>query len=346
MIYDCFTFNNELDLLDLRLHELSKVVDKFVLVESTTTFSGNLKPLYYEKNKKRFAKFSHQIIHIVVNDMNLAIPSNKLYYFKPKSFQLPHLEAWSREIHQRNSIERGLVGCRANDIILISDVDEIPNHKFFSRVKSIKGPVSLEMNNYYYYINCIGSEKIFVAKALKYKYLQNLDPQEVRENNQFPIISNAGWHFSYLGGYESIKDKIRSFSHQEHNKSDFLDTKRLAFNLENALDIFNRPFEYKFVKIDKSYPKYLQDHLSQFKKYIKQDHPNQNTLRLRDELFKSRSSLYWKELELESVIKTMNYYRRYSFPYILAKIQQKIKGPKRSWNLLLAQILSMLPKYF
>lgn len=325
MIYDCFTFNNELDLLNLRLHELSPVVDKFVLVESNTTFSGNSKPLFYENNKKLFAKFNHKIIHIIVDDMNLAIPATKLYYFKPKDFQLPNLEAWSKEIHQRNAIKRGLRDAKSNDIVLISDVDEIPRASTIKNHKWSKKIFGFEQHAYNYFINCRSINDWVGTKAVKYGYLKDLEPEQIRQSSDFDSIKNAGWHFSFLGGYESIKDKIRSFSHQEHNKSDFLDTKRLAFNLENALDIFNRPFEYKFVKLDKSYPKYILDHLPQFKKHIKNDHPDLNTLALRDEIFRVRSLVYWKELELDTVIKTMNYYRRYSFPHILARIQGMIK---------------------
>lgn len=69
MIYDCFTFFNELELLELRLHELADVVDKFVLVEATKTHSNKSKPLYYWENRSRFGEFHDKIIHIIVDDL-------------------------------------------------------------------------------------------------------------------------------------------------------------------------------------------------------------------------------------------------------------------------------------
>ena len=114
MIYDCFTFFNELDLLEIRLNVLNDVVDKFVLVEATTTFSGTPKPLYFNENKKRFDKFASKIIHVIINDTPI----------QPKTIIG---EYWSWEFFQRNAIVRGLVNCKETDTILISDLDEIPN---------------------------------------------------------------------------------------------------------------------------------------------------------------------------------------------------------------------------
>src|SRR5712692_10307059 len=108
MIYDCFPFFNELDLLEIRLSELAGVVDRFVLVESTRTHTNQPKPLYYHENRTRYSQFSSKIVHIVVEDM----PGGE--------------NAWVRENHQRNCIIRGLSGCGDDDTILVSDVDEIP----------------------------------------------------------------------------------------------------------------------------------------------------------------------------------------------------------------------------
>ncbi len=106
-IYDCFLFFNELEMLDIRLNELYDKVDHFVLVESTETFQGNPKPLYFEKNKQLYAPYLDKIIHVVLDE---------------------HFETdnpWQREYHQRDQILRGLKGCHRRDIAIISDADEI-----------------------------------------------------------------------------------------------------------------------------------------------------------------------------------------------------------------------------
>lgn len=106
MIYDCFTFFNELELLELRLNELAGIVDKFVLVEATQTHTNQLKPLYFQENRARFSAFRDKIIHVVVDDL----PVSK--------------DAWVPENFQRNAIARGLVNCQPDDFILVSDLDE------------------------------------------------------------------------------------------------------------------------------------------------------------------------------------------------------------------------------
>ena len=108
MIYDCFQFFNELDILKIRLHVLSPVVDRFVISEATETFSGLKKPLYYEENKAMFAEFEDKIIHVVVDDT-------------------PQGGTHERDTFQKNAVTRGLAGCTDDDIVIFSDLDEIPN---------------------------------------------------------------------------------------------------------------------------------------------------------------------------------------------------------------------------
>ena len=108
MVYDCFQFFNELDILKLRLHVMAPVVDRFVISEATETFSGQPKPLYYEENKEMFSEFADKIIHVVVDDT-------------------PPGYTHDRDTFQKNAVGRGLAGCTDEDIILFSDLDEIPN---------------------------------------------------------------------------------------------------------------------------------------------------------------------------------------------------------------------------
>ena len=108
MVYDCFQFFNELDILKIRLNVLAPVVDRFVISEATETFSGIKKPLYYEENKELFAAFQDRIIHVVVDDT----PQGDTHY---------------RDTFQKNAVTRGLKDCTDDDIVIFSDLDEIPN---------------------------------------------------------------------------------------------------------------------------------------------------------------------------------------------------------------------------
>ena len=129
MTYDCFSFFNELDLLEIRLNTLDKIVDKFILAESLFTHTGRPKPLYYAENKERFARFNDRIVHVVVDDFP-NMPDN-----------MPIREkAWIRENWQRNAIVRGLPkDIKDDDILLISDLDEIPHPDYVK--KAIASPV-------------------------------------------------------------------------------------------------------------------------------------------------------------------------------------------------------------
>ncbi|MDE6220450.1 MAG: glycosyltransferase, partial [Lachnospiraceae bacterium] len=111
MVYDCFQFFNELDILKIRLNVLDPVVDRFVISEATETFSGLKKPLYYEENKEMFVEFQDKIIHVVVDDT-------------------PRGADWGtheRDTFQKNAVTRGLKDCTDDDIVIFSDLDEIPN---------------------------------------------------------------------------------------------------------------------------------------------------------------------------------------------------------------------------
>ena len=110
MIFDCFTFFNELNILEIRLNELTEVVDWFVLVEATKTFQGQDKPLYYLENKNLFEEFNDKIIHIVV-EFPERIDNE---YGRTKSL------AWGREQYQRDQIARGLNAAKSDDLVIIS----------------------------------------------------------------------------------------------------------------------------------------------------------------------------------------------------------------------------------
>src|SRR5215831_14334612 len=105
--YDCFPFFNELDILEIRLHELYRDVDTFVLVEAPWTHQGDPKPLFFEENKRRFKRFLPQIRHVVVPD-------------QPKTD-----DPWVRERYQRECIRLGLADVRSGDLVIVSDADEI-----------------------------------------------------------------------------------------------------------------------------------------------------------------------------------------------------------------------------
>jgi beta-1,4-mannosyl-glycoprotein beta-1,4-N-acetylglucosaminyltransferase len=227
-IIDCFTFYNELDMLELRLNELNKVVDYFVLVECVKTHANNDKELYFENNKDRFTNFLDKIIHIIVKD-NIPQTSN----------------AWDIENYQRRGIDQGIkqLNLNSDDIIIITDLDEIPDADTLQHIKNtdgINGVYSMEMDLYYYNLNCKCINKWYHAKILNFGNYNN-DPQSVRDwGSVNGCIKNGGWHLSYFGDVEFIKNKIKNFAHQEFNNDFILNDERILKQIQGNGDLYGR----------------------------------------------------------------------------------------------------------
>jgi hypothetical protein len=224
MIVDCFTFFNELDMLEYRLNVIP--ADKFVLVEATKTFSGNPKELFYEKNKSRFARWADKIIHIVV--------------------EFPETgDAWARESFQRNAIDRGLkqLTLSESDTILISDVDEIYNPAILLR--SYVGLYAVRQHAYYYNLTCWTTNSWLFPRIMNWgSYIERRSPQICRTTSRVNgIIEDGGWHLSYFGNTEFIKTKLVSFSHTEYSGEQYTDPKHIEDSIINCKDLnCGRPF--------------------------------------------------------------------------------------------------------
>ena len=258
-VYDCFTFFNELDLLEIRLNVLWEVVDKFVLVEADRTFTNKEKQFYFEENKEKYKCFLDKIIHIKITKY----PEMK--------------DAWDMEYYQRNQIACGLVDCAPDDVVLISDLDEIPNPEIIKRFKENgSGTHKLEQVFFYYYLNyqkCV-SKYGCPAKITRYKEItvNNYTPQKIRVEDNIKIIKKGGWHFSYLGGEEAIKYKIQSFAHQEYNNENYVNDK-ITNKIYLGLDIFDR-YGVRFIPVkitNKKFPQYIVNNIDKYSHLIYQN---------------------------------------------------------------------------
>lgn len=287
MIYDCFIFYNELELLELRLHELARVVDKFVLVEATRTFTNRPKPLYFQENQSRFNEFREKIISIAVEDS-------------------PDIsDAWAVEHFQRNCIARGLSHCRPDDWILVSDVDEIPRAatvkrvtdqhaypqgfladgilrpgiRLFSAWEFTRGRVrrnnpfifKFQQSNYRHFINCltVNPPSAIHWHGTRMLYYRDFSTAQLVRHSGYKAIENGGWHFTSMGGADRIVEKIQSFAHQEYNEPGFLDTSRISQAIHEGKALFDPAEELKFVPVDDSYPRYILEYPEKFSAWTK-----------------------------------------------------------------------------
>ena len=244
MIYDCFTFFNELDILLFRLELGYEYVDKFVIVESTTTFTNKPKELFYENNKAMFSQYADKIIHVICDNLH----SNN---------------AWDNERNQRNSILKGLTQCNPDDQILISDVDEIPNYPVIKNT-TVNSIHNLDMHMFYYFMTnritkFLGNPYSWNARAFMapYKNIKDQNLDGIRLNGSYPKIADGGWHFSYLFGldYQMYVKKIESFSHTEYNSDRYKDINTIIRKISAGEDLFDRTiYNFETVDFDTFYP--------------------------------------------------------------------------------------------
>lgn len=250
-LIDCFTFYNELDLLTYRLNILNSVVDYFVIVESTHTHTGKPKPLFFNENKHLFANFIDKIVHIVVDDLP----------YQSTNANISRNEVWKNENFQRNAISRGfryINNLSESDLIIISDLDEIPDPLTLNNIQNgnIKVDINaLEMDLYYYNLNTRFKEKWYHAKILSCKKYNELriSCNDIRFYS-CPNILNGGWHLSYFGDSQFIQNKIQNFSHQEFNNTKFTDLDKIEKRIQNNKDLFDRNVNIETIKMeDNSY---------------------------------------------------------------------------------------------
>ena len=234
MIIDSFIFNNELDLLELRLEQLDAVVDKFVFVEANTTFMGQGKPYYFAENRERFARWNHKIV--------------------AASLPLPHHgDGWAYERTPREALQGLIYGLNPapSDTLSFSDLDEIPNPEVVAQYRSEMGLRNLRQYTYYYNFNnlmdygnrswsrarlgSVGDIKLRGSMMDFRGGIGDMDPN-------FPSLENGGWHGSYFhNDVEKIRYKVLSISHDDlHAYIRARSQKQLAQDVIEGNDLFHR----------------------------------------------------------------------------------------------------------
>jgi beta-1,4-mannosyl-glycoprotein beta-1,4-N-acetylglucosaminyltransferase len=264
-IYDCFQYFNEDHILDLRFNILNEKVDYFVISESTKTHQGKEKKLNFDINK--FNKFKHKIKYIVAD------------YHEKINFK-NHTGGESLvEQHQRNSLSKALVNANDNDLIILSDSDEIPDLTKLNQIKKSSKFTAFSQSMFMYKLNLQNlNESNWIGSKMAIK--KNFPiPQELRDlkfkeysfwrfDKNAQQIIKGGWHFSFLQKPSDIAKKIKSFSHGEFCQNQFVDEKKIEQKIANNEDIFDRNLELKKINIDESYPSFIRENKSILKEWI------------------------------------------------------------------------------
>ena len=264
-VIDAFTFYNELDMLEYRLQTLYGIVDYFIISEATLTHVGKPKEMYFEKFKERpiYEKVKESIVHIIVDD----------FPYNESNINCHRNEQWKNEKFQRNCLTRGLkqINLNGNDIILVSDVDEIPDPCTLKKIKTgeieLKTVANFEQDFYYYNLESKMDHQWYFAKLFRWQWFltTNFTLDDIRMKG-FHAIPKGGWHLSYFGDSRFISNKIKNFAHQEYNSNEYTEIDAIEHRIKNKIDIYNRNIEIISLKYHEN--TYLPKNYSFFLKKI------------------------------------------------------------------------------
>ena len=273
-VYDLFMINTELDWAEIRMGELASEVDYFIVLESAVDFHDRPKPLYVQDNWSRFSDFHPKMIHHVLNVTG-------------RTFSDP----WAREHFSRNAmmdqVFPTLKGDRdrevqQGDVIIVSDVDEIPRPEIIKSLRNCEFPRRLGLRTVYFRYSfqwTLREEQWRHPQATFYNGPKNtVRPEDLRMGKVDAEIWNAGWHCSScLGSLKDMVNKVTSFSHSEFNRPDFVDPAKILQRVRQGRDPYNRTAKiYDRIDRNPDVPQYLLQHQEKFAYLLNRDLPSAN----------------------------------------------------------------------
>ena len=293
-IFDCFMYFDEEIVLELRLNVLDKYVDYFVIVESIFTHKGEKRELRF--NHKKFEKFKDKIIYLVYDESPKKTEKIFQNDNRGEKSRKYILNAAYRENGQRNFISKGLQNAHENDLILISDVDEIPNLEYLDFYKIKKKIILFKQEMFYYKFNLkLPNLSWTGTKGCKKKYLKS--PQWLRNikdrkyafyridtffsktkytNIQF--INEGGWHFSNIKTAAEIEYKLKSYLHHREFDENPISKNEIDKIIKNKQAIYDLKVDKRVNKIGdgsklekypmEKLPRFLQDNIKNYQEWI------------------------------------------------------------------------------
>ena len=271
-IIDCFMYFDEDLMLEVRLNTLFEHVDQFVICEATLDHAGKEKKLNFDI--KKFEKFKKKIKYIVVDDLPKTVETFK------KNWHPAHL----RDQFQRNALVRGLKECDDNDLIMISDLDEIPNPKKLSEFGEKDKYACFVQKNFSLKLNLHNKSepKWFGTRMCRKKDL--VSPQWLRnikaKSRPFykffkpkfdKFINGGGWHFSSVKSAEGIYKKLDSYAEQQWNNKKYKNMDIIRRKIRKKEDLFDRNHEFEVINVDATFPNYIYKNKKKFEDFIYSD---------------------------------------------------------------------------
>jgi beta-1,4-mannosyl-glycoprotein beta-1,4-N-acetylglucosaminyltransferase len=293
-IFDCFMYFDEDLLLDLRLNFLDKYVEKFVITEATYTHNGTKKKLNFDINN--FKKYKNKITYIVVDQQPkniLEIDSKDSNEEKGKKLIL---NGMARDYYQRECLSKGLAEASDKDLILISDLDEIPDLQNLDFNSINNNIIIFEQKIFYYKLNLVyedflwqGTRAIRKKNFLSPQWLRNIKGKNYpiwrldalfskKKYSNLKFIKNGGWHFTCLKTPVQLEKKLLNFAHHyEFEKSGlqiddikkFISEKRIIYDYKADQKKYKWSGKSTLKKIENKYlPSYVSDNLEKFSDWL------------------------------------------------------------------------------
>jgi len=259
-LYDCFQFFDEEMLLNLRLNILNKYVHKFIISEATYLHNGEPKKLLFDINK--YQRFKNKIEYIIVDkpppDLE-TINQNDSEEIKNAKIQS---NAYKRHIYQLEETKSGISDANENDIIIVGDLDEIPNLEGIEFEKIKEKLIFFIQKMFYYKLNLYYKMPWYGTKACKKKHLKSAKWLQWTKNKKYPlwrldilfsqkkyndinIISDGGWHFTNIKSPEEIQKKLKSFVHHKDFESSGLNVEDLRKLIKDKRVMYNHTIDKK-----------------------------------------------------------------------------------------------------
>ena len=278
-VFDCFMYFNEDVVLELRLNYLDKFVDQFIIIESTFNHRGQKKNLNFDIDK--FPEFKNKIKYFVLDTQPSNLEKIKDSDSEDEKSKKYIQNGYKRDHFQRNYILKGIMDAEPNDMIVISDIDEIPNPDTINNFNKEKKYACFIQKNFQSKLNLLNlsepnwyGTRICVKKFLKSpQWLRNIKIKKKSfwkfYRTPMPqLIENGGWHFSFLKDSSQISSKLKSYAHQEYNNDKINKVELIEEKLKKGEDILGRNFYYKPVKIDSSFPRHILENINKLDKWI------------------------------------------------------------------------------
>ena len=283
--YDCFFFFNEFDLLEIRLNILDDYVDYFVIIEASTTFMGKPKEMNFANNKDRYKDFLHKIIYYeipwspismkqiqkILEEPNISAEFKAVAARTLNTRNIPRDERdshWIIEYFQKESALIALKDLNPDDIVFLSDLDEIWNPKI--EIPPIDNRIFVfKQIPYIYFLNNRSNEfwhEWSGSIVTKFATLKKYGVGDIRAHNRLKrhVIRNGGWHFSFQGGVDAVREKLNAYPHLEYATSEIqLEVPKMIDEL-----IHIKGSKIKFKKEEKHLPYYVIKHKEKYAKML------------------------------------------------------------------------------